>query len=106
MLMASRKPDPDRPVEGTTLRIAIERLALRAVKDSGGTTLRALADIRAAVDAAIERDIANDGSLHDPEILFERVVGARRRRSWREIGDDLGVSAQAAHRKYARLRRE
>lgn len=85
------------------MRAVIDRLARRAVIYSGGTRLRALADIRAAVEASIqaEIDVGDRGGATDAEVLLERVMGgALPRLTWRQIGEDLGVSAQAAHRKY------
>ena len=70
--MAPRRSDPDRSVEGTTLRVAMERLAARVARDSGGSRLRALADIRAAVEANIRTAIW--GGLNDAEILLTRVL--------------------------------
>lgn len=80
------------------MHVAIERLALRIVRDSGGTKLRALADIRAAVESNTWTCIRL-GS--DPEDILERAGGWKEMPTWREIGEDLGVSAQAAHRKYS-----
>jgi hypothetical protein len=85
--MARHVPDSDRTLEGVAFREALDRLALRAVRESGGTKLRALADLRAAVEYCI-------------------VMEARRSRAsvqkltWREVGDELGVSAQAAQQRY------
>jgi hypothetical protein len=100
MLMGSRTLDPDRSVEGATLRTVIGRLARRIVIDSGGTKLRALADIRAAVEANIRDEIHGGGAIGAEELLDRVSYGANPERTWRQIGEDLGVSAQAAHRKY------
>ncbi|HEY9376907.1 MAG TPA: hypothetical protein VIQ02_07405 [Jiangellaceae bacterium] len=79
------RPDPKRRVRDNPLTHVVERLAARMVSESGGTNLRALTDIRAAAEHQIRI-----------VILLDRVFG----RSWRDIGQDLGVSAQAVHRKY------
>lgn len=82
--------------------VAIERLALRIVRDSGGTPLRALADIKAAVERNIWAEISGgaEGLLDRvPEGGGEKMLPSTGP-TWHEIGNDLGVSAQAAQRKY------
>ncbi len=70
------------------LRAIVRKLARRMARDTGMTELRALADIRRAVEKAISAEmLLTDGS-----------------RTWKAIGDDLGVTAQAAHRRYGGLR--
>jgi hypothetical protein len=89
LLMATTRPDPERRVAGISLGAVVRRLASRIVEESGGSQLQALADIRAAAERQIRVEIL---------LLRTTIVPPP---SWREIGDDLGVSAQAAHRKYA-----
>jgi hypothetical protein len=79
------KPRP-RPLE------AIRRLAARVARDSGGSRLRALADIRAAVEANIRSEVGREdwGGQTDAEILLSKVEGeSRPTPTWREIGDAL-----------------
>ncbi|GIF15282.1 hypothetical protein [Actinoplanes teichomyceticus] len=106
--MARHVPDPNRPIEGTTFQAAIDRLAERAVADGGGTKLRALADLRAAVEECIKaetrtRSWSSGGTRGGPD-RSQRVSGDVM--TWREVGDELGVSAQAAHRRYGHVAAE
>jgi hypothetical protein len=75
----------------------MHKLARRVVSDSGGTRLRALADIRAAAELAIAQQVA--GPVDAEQLLDEVLIGPERR-TWVQIGEELGVSAQAAQRKY------
>jgi hypothetical protein len=85
--MTRQIPDPDRVLEGVAFREALDRLARRAVRESGGTTLRALADLRAAVEYCIA-------------VEARRSRASAAKLTWREVGHELGVSAQAAHQRY------
>ena len=87
MLMEHRRADPAREVQGVPINVVIRRLAARAARD-GESELRALADLRAAVDQEIA-----------VAVTLALAVGGR---TWRALGDDLGVSPQAAHRKYGK----
>ncbi|WP_157545956.1 hypothetical protein [Hamadaea tsunoensis] len=100
--MARHLPDPYRIVEGTTLRVAVQRLAERAARERRDTTLRALADLRAAVESCIAAEVQRRSRYpSEAEELLDSVMGLPiSKLTWREIGDDLGVSAQAAHRRY------
>lgn len=88
MLMEKYTPDGHRTVADVPLSLVMHRLAIRVAKERGIEPLSALADLRRAVEIAIER-----------ELLFPLVL---KELTWSEIGSRLGVSAQAAHRKYHR----
>src|SRR5690348_13561378 len=76
LLMTRHVPDPDRPIEGTTLREAADRLAIRVVRDSGGTKLHALADLRAAIEACIVAEARRRSRhLDEAEELLDRTLG-------------------------------
>lgn len=95
MLMTSdqpNQPSPEREINGTPLRYVVDRLARRLASESGESHIRALADIQTAVDHTLRSTILLQRVLRDPP-------------TWAAIGADLGVSAQAAHRKYAKIRR-
>jgi hypothetical protein len=74
----------------------MERIAARLARESGGTELRALADMKAAIQVVIDRTV--DMRYHVGFTSFGGASGERA--TWKEIGEDLGVSAQAAHRRY------
>ena len=69
------------------LWFVVERLARRITEESGGTQLGALADITAAAQDALRR-----------QLMLDRTSG----RSWSEIGQDLGVTPQAAQQRFGR----
>lgn len=82
MLMTSRIPDPEREIEGIPARIVIERLAVRMGGENNHRgQLRALVDLKAAVEQNIE-------ALMRLDMVLGRV------QTWKETGEDLGVSAQ------------
>jgi hypothetical protein len=60
-------------------------------RQSGDHRYRCGRDLKAAIDVAIRRDIRRR-LAEDPQL------------TWKTIGEELGVSAQAAHRKYGHLR--
>ncbi len=68
MLMAR---NPSRHLNDNPLHYVVERLAQRLTAESGGSQLGALADIAAAAEYALKRQLARD-----------RVSGRREVRHW------------------------
>jgi hypothetical protein len=104
--MARHTPDPDRHLENVPFQDLVDRIARRTVRESGGTRLRALADLRAAVESRIEAETHVRSRYNDENgEQLDKVLGTLKAQlTWREIGDELGVSAQAAHRRYGPAR--
>lgn len=102
--MVRHIPDPDRPIERTTLRAVVKKLAERAANEHGDTLLRVLADLRAAVESCIVAEAQRRSRYaNEVEELLDKVPGVHTAKlTWREVGHELGVSAQAAHRRYGR----
>jgi hypothetical protein len=85
--MAERRPKGgarDSEVPWTNLA---EKLAAHVADKNGWTQLRALANLRTGIEQAIRAEV----------LLAVAVEG----RTWQQIGEELGVSAQAAHRRYS-----
>jgi hypothetical protein len=83
--MVRRASDPKRTLQDVPLTVLVDRIVRRIALESGDDPLLCGRDLRAAID-----------DWQESRIMLEVVV----RTSWKEIGDRLGVSAQAAHRKY------
>jgi hypothetical protein len=89
------------------------KIVPRLINLTGGTD-HLLARIRMAVRlrAALDREIESlvvVGRSRDPaalldEVLADASLSPARFPTWQEIGEALGVSAQAAHRKYGSRR--
>jgi len=90
--MTRRRPQPYRVVGGE-LHDYARSVIVQLGKQEGDHWYRVGRDFKAAIDVAIRRDIRR--RLADNPGL-----------TWKTIGDELGVSAQAAHRKYGHLRDE
>lgn len=88
--MLRDRPDPDRSLNGNPLWYVLEKLATRLINESGGSMIKAVADIRAATDKVLAGEIKRRTAAGEV--------------TWAEVGRALGVSAQAAHQKYARER--
>jgi hypothetical protein len=76
-------------------------------KDQLLAQIRMAVHLRTAVNQYIEERIVFGGDPADVLLAdipaFKRVTDTNpRQRTWQEFGEALGVSAQAAHRKYAR----
>jgi hypothetical protein len=57
--------------------------------------------LRNAVDDHIRTMVVTGAAASNAESLLDQVLGTPSPRlTWRELGEALGVSAQAAHRKY------
>jgi hypothetical protein len=88
------------------LRFA-RRAIVRLIQEEGGADglleqIRMAARFRQAVDEVI-RNLVVTGSARRAESLLAGVIGLEHERpTWKEIGEALGVSAQAAHHKYGR----
>lgn len=70
--------------------------------------IRMAALLRKAVDDHIAVMVVTGDGRSRGEALLDQVLGddrLLRRPSWKEIGEALGVSAQAAHRKYGEATR-
>ncbi len=87
------------------LRRVARKAIQRLVQEEGGATgllaeIRMAARLREAIDRQITSLIAS-GTSDIREALLDDVLGSSYTRpTWREIGEALGVTAQAAHRKY------
>ena len=68
--------------------------------------LRMAVRLRDAVDSRI-RYMVVTGTASGEELLLDELLGASpsQRATWKELGEALGVSAQAAHRKYGQAAR-
>jgi hypothetical protein len=89
MLMATkphRAPAPRSRFCDVLVRVAVRRIGAAEEDDTPQGRLRLLCGIREAAEDAIRQ-----------QVLLSRVVYGM---SWSDIGQALGVSAQAAHRKY------
>jgi hypothetical protein len=76
-------------------------------RPAGGYTPDLLAELhmavrlRNAVDDHIRTMVVTGAAASNAESLLDQVLGTPSPRlTWRELGEALGVSAQAAHRKY------
>ena len=83
--MAARKPEPERLIKDVSLVDLVGRIVARLSAQTGEPDYLAARDLKAAVDSWLYR-----------QVLLDIVLG----RPWKEIGEKLGISAQAAHRKY------
>jgi hypothetical protein len=85
--MAPRRPaEPHRIIGDDVDLMSVAGTILdRLSRQYGGDPLLYARDLHAAIDAWVGR-----------AILLDIVQG----KTWKQIGDRLGVSAQAAHRKY------
>ena len=90
--MTRRRPQPYRVVGGE-LHDYARRIIVDLGRQEGDHWYLCGRDLKAAIDVAIRRDIRRR-LAEDPGL------------TWKRIGEDLGVSAQAAHRKYGHLRGE
>lgn len=69
--------------------------------------LRMAVRLRNAVDEHIRSMVVARSTGSQAERLLDEMLGARPPRiTWKELGEALGVSAQAAHRKYGAEARE
>jgi hypothetical protein len=69
--------------------------------------LRMAVRLRNAVDDQIRSMVVAHSTGSEAERLLDETLGARPPRlTWKELGEALGVSAQAAHRKYGAAARE
>ncbi len=91
--MTRRRPQPYRVITWEELHAYAMRLMRDVSERSGDHPYRCGRDLKAAIDVAIRRDIRRR-LADNPEL------------TWKTIGEELGVSAQAAHRKYGHLRDE
>lgn len=78
-------PDANRLIGEEPLWFVLQRLAVRCTKDTMDTELKALADMRAALERTIHA-----------RLVLDRALG----RTWASIAVDLGVSPQAAQQRY------
>ncbi len=63
--------------------------------------------LRNAVDDHIRSMVVARSTDNEAERLLDETLGALPSRfTWKELGEALGVSAQAAHRKYGAAARE
>ena len=81
-----RSPVPRPQAVDDYLGELIDWLAAQLQGSRGDARLRAAAGIRDAIEARLEAEVA--------------MARATDGLSWSDIGRDIGVSAQAAHRKY------
>jgi hypothetical protein len=69
--------------------------------------LRMAVRLRNAVDEHIRSMVVARSTGSQAERLLDQMLGARPPRlTWKELGEALGVSAQAAHRKYGTVAQE
>jgi hypothetical protein len=99
MLMSELAESIDSALERIT-----RRLIQRLVQAEGGPTgllaeIRMAALIRRAIDEQISSLIIS-GQYSTDALLDDILAEPPERPTWREIGEALGVSAQAAQRKY------
>jgi hypothetical protein len=87
--MPYRRPDPNRVLQGTPLTNLVGAIVRRLALASGEDELQCARDLAAAVNRYI-----------DNHLMLDVIPGS----TWREIGDRLGVSPQAAHKKYRHLK--
>jgi hypothetical protein len=85
VLMDKQRPDGQLVIGDVSLPYLVARILNRLARQHGGPPLSYAKHLR----EAIEVEVGN-------QVLFMRSRGD----SWREIGAELGVTAQAAHRKY------
>lgn len=83
--MAKSGGNPKLHLQGVELTQVVRAIARRLAAQNGSEPLHCARDLRAAIDLWV-----------DTEVLLAQTRGA----TYKEIGDMLGVSAQAAHRKY------
>jgi hypothetical protein len=69
------------------------------------TELRMAMRLRTAVDAQIRFMVVARATSKAESLLDETLGAPLPRPTWKEIGEALGVSAQAAHRKYGEAAR-
>jgi FixJ family two-component response regulator len=84
----TRPPNPKLKLGDTPLRELVGKIVERLVNEYGEDKFQYALDLRAAVDSYVEHNIS-----------MALLAGA----TWKQIGEHLGVSAQAAHRKYRHL---
>jgi hypothetical protein len=91
---------------GRFARKAIPRL----VEEGGPRGLLAEIRMAARLREAIDRQISSliRSGMYESEAELDDVLGGSpyERPTWKEIGEALGVTAQAAHRKYSRTSRK
>jgi hypothetical protein len=100
------------PFDSYLIRVA-RKIGPRLIRERGGpddllAEIRMTARVRATIDEVI-RLLIKTGSTRPDLGLLDEILDDRgplsRRPTWKEIGQALGVSAQAANRKYRSLAR-
>ena len=104
VLMAGITEDFDSHLRRVAMKIAPALIKQEGGPDGLLARIRMAARFRAALDREIESLVVT-GQPNDPgPALLDEVLGtdivSPARPTWQEIGEALGVSAQAAHRKY------
>jgi len=83
--MTRRQPDPRRELQGVELTYVVGGIAARLSRETGDDELQCARDLHAAIDRWVGSRVA-----------LAKMQGE----TWKQIGDRLGVSAQAAQQKY------
>jgi len=100
--MIARRDDLDAYL-ATVVRKLVDRLA---AQESASTDLLAKIEIAARLNRAIEEHLERLIVRADRDLAVDVQSGPPKRPTWKEIGQSLGISAQAAHRKYGPAVRE